>query len=258
MVSSGSRLSAVSAGLLEWSTSYIAVGTRTAASGRRVRPRRGKEPAVTAGATIGELAGITAPGRLGDPSLTIGTDPRSDPRMVEALAAFGLDVPSEPVAVSVDAPLSELRAWCEGTEEGFEAVFAALVDGLPPVQGVTSETVTVAARDGHEIRLYVHRPADASGALPVHLPRPRRRDGADRGGRAVLPPLARRAGGNRPGGGRRRVPQRRRQARPAPVPDGSAGLRRRPPLGRPTTSPSSGPRTSSCRASPVAPISACR
>lgn len=86
--------------------------------------------------------------------------------MVAALAAFGLDEPSEPLAVSADAPLSELRSWADATEEGFEAVFAALVDGLPPVEGVTSETITVTARDGYQLKLYVHRPETAGRPLP--------------------------------------------------------------------------------------------
>ena len=32
-----------------------------------------------------------APGRLGDPTMDLASDPRSDPRMVAAFAPFGLD-----------------------------------------------------------------------------------------------------------------------------------------------------------------------
>ena len=122
---------------------------------------------MSSGTDIGIGAGIVAPGRLGNPGSTLRDDPRADPRMVAALAAFGLDQPSEPVAVSADSPIGDLHTWAAETEVGFEALFAALVDGAPPVDGVTSETISVPSRDGtHEIPLYVHRPAGASGPLP--------------------------------------------------------------------------------------------
>ena len=40
-------------------------------------------------------------GRLADPDRTLGTDPRSDPRMVAAYTPFGLDGPL-PQPLSVD------------------------------------------------------------------------------------------------------------------------------------------------------------
>ena len=39
------------------------------------------------------------PGRLGSPDLQLKDDPRADPRMLAALAPFGLDVTGEPVLV---------------------------------------------------------------------------------------------------------------------------------------------------------------
>jgi len=39
-------------------------------------------------------ASPTLPGRLGDPSLDLRTDPRAKPDLVAALAAFGLDGPA--------------------------------------------------------------------------------------------------------------------------------------------------------------------
>ncbi len=47
----------------------------------------------------------TRPGRLGDPDRCLGTDPRSDPRMVAALAPFGMDANGAegPAARSHDA-----------------------------------------------------------------------------------------------------------------------------------------------------------
>jgi acetyl esterase/lipase len=111
------------------------------------------------------------PGRLGDPKRTLGTDPRADPRMLAALAAFGLDQRAEAPPVTPSSPREEQLAFCAAAEAGFEAVFAALHAGLPPMEGVSSATVPIAGDGGHEIQLYVHRPAGATGTLPciVHL-----------------------------------------------------------------------------------------
>ena len=37
------------------------------------------------------VGSATAPGRLGDPTLTIATDPRADPRMVAMFTALGIE-----------------------------------------------------------------------------------------------------------------------------------------------------------------------
>ncbi len=37
---------------------------------------------------------LALPGRLGNSAMTLKDDPRADPRMIAALAAFGLDAPA--------------------------------------------------------------------------------------------------------------------------------------------------------------------
>jgi acetyl esterase len=107
-----------------------------------------------------------APGRLGDPDLDLRSDPRSDPRMVAALAPFGLDVHAAPPPVDPGSPREAQLAYCAEAETGFEAVFAALVQDLPPVEGVERTTETITGVDGGDITLYISRPAGASGPLP--------------------------------------------------------------------------------------------
>ena len=46
-------------------------------------------------------------GRHADPESTLGTDPRSDPRMVKAFAEFGLDGTLTEAPLSVDSPLED-------------------------------------------------------------------------------------------------------------------------------------------------------
>ena len=111
-------------------------------------------------------AAVPLPGRLGRPELDLGTDPRSDPRMVAALAPFALTTNGAPPPLAADAPRAALLEFCAAAEAGFEAVFEALMAGLPPVAGVTTTTRTIQGVDGNEIGLYVVRPAAETGPLP--------------------------------------------------------------------------------------------
>ena len=118
------------------------------------------------------MSDIALPGRLGDPNRTLGTDPRTDPRIVAALAPFGMDGHGEPPPFDASAPRDAILEFCGAGEEGFTAVFAALYDGLDPVDGVERSEETITGVDGNEIRLFVHRPAghtgDAPGVLHIH------------------------------------------------------------------------------------------
>ena len=112
------------------------------------------------------LGTVDLPGRLGDPERTLGTDPRADPRLVATLVALGLDGHTEPPPVSARSPRAEQLEFAAAAEAGFEMLFGALYEGLAPLEGVETETRTIAGVDGNEISLYVHRPATADGPLP--------------------------------------------------------------------------------------------
>jgi acetyl esterase/lipase len=93
-------------------------------------------------------------------------DPRADPRMVAALAPFGLDVAPEPAGVDGSSSIEALLDYCAQAEPGFEELNGALFADLPPIDGVTSSTEVIKGVDGNEIQLYIHRPEKASGPLP--------------------------------------------------------------------------------------------
>jgi acetyl esterase len=59
-----------------------------------------------------------AEGRLADPDRSMATDPRSDPRMVAALAQFGLEANMPVVPLTIDVPLQERLAYAEMCEAG--------------------------------------------------------------------------------------------------------------------------------------------
>jgi acetyl esterase len=111
-------------------------------------------------------------GRLANPDCTLGTDPRSDPRTVAALAPFGLDGNTPPPPVTADAPLQDRLAYVAQIEEAFTTVLDALAQSAPVSAGVTTETVTITGNDGNDVALYISRAAASSAStLPciVHV-----------------------------------------------------------------------------------------
>jgi acetyl esterase len=109
-------------------------------------------------------------GRLANPECSLGTDPRSDPRMVKALAPFGLDALSPAPPLTVDSPLADRLAFTAEIEEAMSAVFEPFAQAMPIAEGVTTTTVTIPGGDGQDLTLYISRPDTAAG-LPcvVHL-----------------------------------------------------------------------------------------
>ncbi len=107
------------------------------------------------------------PGRLGDPDMTIGTDPRADPRMVAAMAPFELHEHPPDSPVDASSHIDEIREVMNLTEEGYGAVWDALFASLPPVDGVTSRTEIIRGPDDNDLSLYIHEPVDRHGALPA-------------------------------------------------------------------------------------------
>jgi acetyl esterase/lipase len=116
-------------------------------------------------------APVVLPGRLGDPDMSLATDPRSDPRMLEAMRPLGLDQRAPALPIGSDAPLEQILELTAMAEEGNTTAFEALLDGLTPPEGVTTETRVIDGGDGVEVTLFVHRPPGDHARLPglVHL-----------------------------------------------------------------------------------------
>jgi acetyl esterase len=106
------------------------------------------------------------PGRLGNPDLTIATDPRADPRMVAAMAPLGLAERTPPQPVNMDTPLEQLHEFNLMAEAGFDMAFSMLSADLPAVPGVERSVEVITGIDGNDITLFIHRPEGSSGPLP--------------------------------------------------------------------------------------------
>ena len=100
------------------------------------------------------------PGRLGSPGMTLRDDPRADPRMIAAMEPFALGDPPAEAPVDSESPIEALLEYVAVAEEGFEALFGALADGLPEIAGVTRSVEVIKGVDGNDVTLYVHRPVD--------------------------------------------------------------------------------------------------
>jgi acetyl esterase len=109
---------------------------------------------------------LPLPGRLGNPESTLANDPRSDPRMLAAMEPFGLAERTSPPRVTPQDSLDDRIAFSRRTESRLEALFDALLDDLPPVEGVARSTRVIPGSEGRDLVLSVHRPADVSGLLP--------------------------------------------------------------------------------------------
>mgnify|MGYP002629703899 FL=1 len=110
-------------------------------------------------------------GRHADPDSTLGTDPRSDPRMVEAFSRFGLEGRMPSSGLRVDSPLAERHAFAAMSENGIGAIFDTLVGEVAEPAGVATAMTTIAGIDGNDVTLHITRPTGASEPMPavVHL-----------------------------------------------------------------------------------------
>src|SRR6201987_3590990 len=115
---------------------------------------------ISSGPSLAADGGVA---QLDFPPRDLRDDPRADPRMVAALAPFGLDRQPPPLLVSAASPLEALLDYAAQTEASFGGLFDALLGGLAPVERVSRQTVTVAGRDGNDLSLRIHRPAGRPG-----------------------------------------------------------------------------------------------
>jgi acetyl esterase/lipase len=105
------------------------------------------------------------PGRLGDPSLTLASDPRLDPRLVAAVGGSD-EALAAPVSVGPDSSYAEILDYIGAAESEFDAMYAEQYNSLAPVVGVTRRSEVITGVDGNEIQLFIHEPAERKGPLP--------------------------------------------------------------------------------------------
>lgn len=105
------------------------------------------------------------PGKLGNPELTLATDPRLDPALLSAVAGMdeALDAPP---AIGPDSSYEEVVAYAAAMEAEVDQIYAETFGALPQLAGVRRRTEVIEGVDGNDIALFVHEPADRDGVLP--------------------------------------------------------------------------------------------
>ena len=103
-------------------------------------------------------AANTAPGRLGDPDMTLATDPRVDPRIGAVFEASETILPGM-TPLDTDASYEECLAYCTTLESAADAQRPAFEAALPPFEDVASTTETIEGDDGNAIELHLDPPA---------------------------------------------------------------------------------------------------
>jgi acetyl esterase len=109
-------------------------------------------------------------GRLHDPAMDLRTDPRMKPRLLAALAAFGLDAAAGPPPIDRTATPESVAELVGQQHAGFGGLYEALPNDLPgDDDSVTFTTETIAGADGNDIALRIYRAAETSGPLPCTI-----------------------------------------------------------------------------------------
>ena len=118
---------------------------------------------------------LQLPGRLGDPDLQLGDDPRLDPNLVPLLQQHGMDKRMNGTKLTPSSPPDEITKVM-----GYVDFYANKFHDTTPChlsddqneseQKVIVESLKAQGRDGNEIPLYVFRSAgngDANDILPT-------------------------------------------------------------------------------------------
>ena len=114
----------------------------------------------------GPPAGVPLPGRLLKPDQMLKDDPRCDPRLIVALAAFGQDVDQPEMPMDKSTPLETKISILSEMDKGWTAMLGALAGEVVKYDNVESYTKVIKGVDGNDITLYISKPIDTKGPAP--------------------------------------------------------------------------------------------
>ncbi|MFY9928008.1 MAG: alpha/beta hydrolase fold domain-containing protein [Streptosporangiaceae bacterium] len=107
-------------------------------------------------------------GRLEDPDVTLGTDPRMHPSLLACLAALGLDGHAAPPPFDRSAGPDAVAEFVGASHAAFEGLYEVVPADWPDESPVAVDyrSETIRGADGNEIPLHIYRPAGTAGPLP--------------------------------------------------------------------------------------------
>ena len=111
------------------------------------------------------------PGRLGDPTSSVATDPRVDRRLRAMLASLELAGHGDPAPLDRTAGLDAIGEFIAAADAGFGGLYEVIPLDVDGDDELSFDEQTITADDGHELTLRIFRPAgtDAGTPLPAVL-----------------------------------------------------------------------------------------
>ena len=110
------------------------------------------------------MSDLMMPGRLGNPDMSFSDDPRSDPRIVAALAS--MNVPGGLAIPDADADYDEILEYCAESEAALDLMHPAMWEAMPDFDDVETSSISIKGVDDNDIALYIDRPRSQDGPLP--------------------------------------------------------------------------------------------
>lgn len=106
------------------------------------------------------MASYKPPGRLGDPDMSLGTDPRTHTKLLPLFKAFKMDTNAPPSQLTVTSSLDEIGLSMAKSHTEFEQFYAFLPNDLPAdatEAKLEHSDVTIKGVDGNDVKLYISR-----------------------------------------------------------------------------------------------------
>lgn len=107
------------------------------------------------------------PGQLGDPSINISNDPRTNAAMLKGLTPFGLAAPMPAPPLTRASAYADKLNFIKASHEGFQQVYnfmdAFILPDDEEKRRVTVDIKTIPGGDGQDMKLIITRPEGSEG-----------------------------------------------------------------------------------------------
>lgn len=115
------------------------------------------------------MASSPAPGRLGDPNMCLGTDPRLHPKILGILKSYGGENNLPVAEITPESPYESIRAVAAKSHEDHVKFFHAAVFPEEPTSSaqVTAYDELIPGPDKTELRLTIRKSAESSSDAPL-------------------------------------------------------------------------------------------
>lgn len=112
-------------------------------------------------------ASVIAPGRLGDPEMSLATEPRIHPGLLKALKGYSIHEPSYLTSgLTPDAPLDTICSFVSKNEEAIERLYSRIdysVSDETSSAPITTFEEFIPGLDGNEVKLIIRRLSESFG-----------------------------------------------------------------------------------------------